>query len=282
MPVNVDLYTPNTLKYVFWALRNGVYPYGTTGALSDGDDAGMALYPVFATITPPQGDRTVTPIVGSGGVSGSTSGFSQDALTGALVVNAYNNIFDAAANIKVIHTNGDYNIIGSNQSKLQYAKLAFISNQKATNQESGGSKEKEWKVTEWFSMEAHPLAQDIDGTSDAVQPKNYSTSYDEVATDLMGEIITVVKYGYCTLYKYEYYSPYPVTIHTFIGDNSTVEVTLDYTIAASTAEAVQANTDGTPLVYTTAYAATGTTFTYVAAPAAATENTIRYQFLGGC
>jgi len=102
-----------------------------------------------------------------------------------------------------------------------------------------------------------------------------------------GETISNVNYGLTQAWKSDpYWSPYPITYHTYVGDGGAAQtVTLDETPTAADGDAVQIWDNGSKLVYTTNYTVVTSTkvVTFVGTDPADTQfAVIKYQFTPGC
>lgn len=95
-----------------------------------------------------------------------------------------------------------------------------------------------------------------------------------------GSAITNALNGTTAAHMFDGYSEYPVTFHSFTGNNAITTVTLAQTPAEASSDKVRVYVNGTALTYTTDYTVDVATrvVTFVAAPAAAAKVVIVYEY----
>jgi hypothetical protein len=286
MTANVETFSIGASTYLFWAKRNGNYPYGATGTIANGSDSGMPRYTGFASLALTVADAPIEPIIADGGVIGQFIGTPLEIISGAMVARGADLNFHAAASGLSIYADGQHDAIMWSQTCNTYGNLAMVINSKAKSLASGSLGESGWYVTEVFNVEVQPKPASLDGTSFAAKDLNYVLSVNQVDTELNGvSFANGTNYGAKKAYARTYWSEYPVHYHTHIGDNSDTTLTLSYTPAADSTNKVKVWQAGTALTYGAGagnVTNSGTTVTFGTAPGAGVVSIIRYEFLPSC
>jgi hypothetical protein len=250
-------------------------------AITNGADAGMSnLAGVTALeFTHPQG--TVSPVRGNGRTYTSFKGKPEGTSTGTLNMVFKDLNVDNGIRKTSIYARGVYDVTMFSLRCIEYANIAMITNQRAANQDGAEG----WLVREYHSMRVEPTGATLSGLTVDGVPVNYVFDMDETTKELTGLTVSSTNYGVASASYQEYWSPYPVTMQTFIGDAAATTVTLDYTPAGDGASFSELYADGVALTYG-AGAGSFTTalgvLTFGTAPAAGVTNVLRYQFIPTC
>lgn len=282
MTTNVEQFAVGVAEYFFWSQKSGAYPYGATGTISAGGDAGMARHKglASASLTFPEVPRTA--ILGDGGKIGEFIGQVTDVTNASVTFNSFDLDFDVALDGRAIYADGDHDAVIYSTNCASYADLCAVYNVRAQSLASGSLGEDAWAVFEIWNFEAAPNLPNLSGTSFDAQPVTYTMSLDEVDTELSGLTVSDTNYGVTQGTVKFYWSENPVCFHTHVGNNSDDSLTLDYTPAAANGNKVLLWQDGVAQTYTTDYTVSGTTLTFDSAPGSNVVSVIKYEFLAGC
>lgn len=280
---NVNVWAANGIQYLHWAALNGSYPYGATGTISNGSGAGMARYKAVQelTIEDPKGEVTYVP--GDNGVATAFTNQPQTLPTGSLKVGFFDQTATAKMNGLKIAALGQWDRSVFGPQCYTFADVCFIANSPANAEESNNVDEGMWQVAilNKVQMQAMMIAAMASNT-----PASWTNTANvkRSSKTLWGESYTGATLGTTAAAGEVFGSPYPVTMHTYIGNNSTLVVTLDETPVAAAATAIRVFKDGVELVYTTDFSVNVTTkvVTFVAAPGTGAVCIIVYQFSPVC
>ena len=273
-------------EYAFIAKKNGVYPYGITGTLANGADAGMSRAIGFTALDETVPAGTQSSAVGDNRV---ISGFRQgptELATAALGFIVFDHTIVAELTGSTIYTDGEYDISWRSQRCITIPNCVLMVSSRAKSQDSGAANEPGWSTKIYPAVELVQEGESYNGQSADAVLFNFAVTMNEVDTTPWGELIATnygQDYGFSTR---PIITDYPMTMHTYIGDGSTTSFVLDETPAAADALKVPDFEDGVALTYTTDYTAVEATKTVAyeagAIPAAAAVNIVPYQFVPGC
>lgn len=281
--INTNQYSILGISKAFYAIKNGVYPYGTVGTLANGSGAGMGVLRGVqnVNITEPQAG-TVT-VAGDNGVTTVFKTQPTELPSGEIVLGAFNQNFASKANGTLIYVDGDWDESGGVPLCYSFADTCMVLNSPASAQESSNLDQAGWVVTELLNLQIQAATINQMQSAAAVAFSNNATLKRSSAS-LAGRAFSIVNDGSTAFAVRQYMSDYPVTYHTFIGDASATTVTLDETPVAASGSAVQLWQNGTKKTYTTHYTIDATTkvLTFVAAPTAGMVNIVRYKYVPGC
>lgn len=282
MTANVEQFAVGVAEFFLWAKKNGAYPYGATGTLANGSDAGLQRHKGLASaaLTFPAVPRS--PILGDGGKLGEFLGQVVEVTDANVTFNVFDLNFDVALDGRSIYADGDHDAVIFSTTCVDYADMCAVYNVQAQSFATGSTGEGGWVVFELFDFEASPNMPALSGTSFEAQPVQYQMSLDEVDTELSGLAVSSANYGVTQGTVKMYWSENPVCYHTHVGDGTDATLTLDYTPAAADGDKIKLWQDGVAKTYTTDYTASGTTFTFGTAPTAGVVSVIRYEFVAGC
>lgn len=286
MTANVKLYSVGVAEYIFYAKKNGNYPYGITGTISNGSDASMGRYTGLASIAITAPEAPTETIQADGGVMGQFKGQALDPITGQLVMKALDLNFHKAAEGRSIYADGDHDAMIYSQSCINYGQLALVINMRAKSMASGSVGENGWFVVEMFNVEAQAQFPSFVGNAFAAVDFPYSLTLNTVDTELNGvSFSNGTNYGKKNGVMKYYWSEYPVHFHTHVGNAADTGVTLTYTPAADNTNKVKAWKNGVAVTYGAGagnFTNTGTAITFGTAPGAGEKTVIRYEFNPDC
>jgi hypothetical protein len=282
MVTAINLVSAAEVAATYIARKNGVYPYGITGTLANGSDAGMQLFKGFVELALTVPEAATIALLADGGVIGTRRGQPAAPISGTQTMLLIDQNVSIQSDGRVLYTEGSQEVELGSQFDLAYNKFCAVYNQRGEDRESA-SPTNIWWVTELLDFEWQRLLAGLSGTDFNARGDSYSMSVSEVAKDLFGVTFTVPNYGKTKGWFRRYQSDYPVYYHTFIGDGVTTTTTLDYLPASADAEGVRYTKGGVLQTYTTNYTVSTSTgvVTYVAAPAAGTVNILRVKIANG-
>jgi hypothetical protein len=279
----INSFTAIGPQSVFWAAANSGLPYGSTGTIASGASAGMARLKGIKSIEITEPDaETVVPT----GDNGALSPFilqPNTAPTGTLTASVRDQVFFTKSNGMKIATTGTRDLMGLIPACYNYGQIQLLINSPAKSEETATIGEDGFVVNGLMSVRNNSKAFTT-MTERAVRDWTNNLVFSRSSKTLWGETWVAATHGSTSFVGFEFSSPWPIHIKTFIGDGTVDEVTLDETLAEASAANVQVWRAGTSLVYTTAFTADTTTNTvsFVAAPAAASVNIIVYGFVPTC
>jgi hypothetical protein len=287
MAINVNSYAIKGIEYMFYAARIAGIPQGTSGsALANGGDAGMGRLGGVTGLDVSEPDAPTLPILGNNGVVGQFMGQPQALPSGTYTMTVFDQVFHTLSIGLAVEASGDYDMVGGFPQCFQFADLCFVINSPAQSQEAGSVGVSGWAVYEILMANAQSKLFSPWATN-AVKEFNGAINVTLSDETLYGVALTNADWGSTKLAGIGYWSPYPVTYHTFIGDNSDVAVTLSETPVAANVTAVQAWQAGVQLTYGAGagnYTVNPSTkvVTFGTAPGAGVEVVIKYQFVAAC
>lgn len=283
MTANLNKMAASAAKYFFWAQKNGVYPYGATGTIANGSDAGMPRHKGLSSINFAFPEATREAILGDGGKMGEFLSGILEASAATLTFNVLDQDYEAATRSTLIYADGDHDATIFSTQCVDFNDLCAVININAKAFDSGVVGQKGWLVIElWDYQDSSNLLDAISGVSYAPVPNTHSLSLDEVSTEISGLAVSSTNYGVTQGTIKWYWSENPVHYHTHLGDGLDTTLTLNYTPAASNGNKIKLWQNGTAKTYTTHYTASGTTLTFVAAPTAGMVSIIKYEFTDAC
>lgn len=274
------------VEYAWIAKKSGVYPYGITGSIANGSDAGMARARGFVSLEETVPAGAVSSAVGDNGVIG---GFRQgpvEITTANLGLIVFDHTIFAAMTGSTIYTDGEYDISWRSQRCLTIPDCMLVLNGRMKSQDSGAVNLAGWWTKIYPSVELFLEGESFSGQSPDAATYTFSVLINDVDTTPWGESIATnygQTYGFVSR---PIIADYPITFHTFVGNNSTDNFTVDETAAAASSDKVPVWADGTKLTYTTDYTivpSTGVlTFEAGALPGEGEVDIVMYQFTVSC
>lgn len=284
---NSNEFVENGAQYLFYAVLDGYTPKGTTGTIANGSSAGMGRLRGVDTIDIGEPDAPRVYAVGDNGVISAFINQPPTMPGGNLTLGVFNQNFVTKSNGTKIFTIGDWDLALGFPLCFSLADQLLIINAPANSEESSSLDEGGWAC----SM---VLKAQIQGkSSNQIQtaaPRKYGNvlSLKRSTYAPWGLAFSSATHGSTAgAFLGPFMSPYPIKMHTFIGDNSTVTFTLDETPAAANSTAVYLTQAGTALVYGAGagkYVVDTSTrvVTMGTAPGAGVIVTVLYEFIPGC
>lgn len=284
--VNTNQWSSFGIQYAFWAALNGAYPYGTTGSISNGGNAGMGRLRGVNSVQISESEAGTVYVNGDNGVVTSFLTQPQELPKGPINLGVMDQNFAAKSNGSVVYAEGDWDILGGVPQCYTFADLCLVLNAPGNAQESANLDEAGYEVTMILKLQNKANLFNEMATNAARQFAN-NTNVKRSTKELWGRAFSAVSDGSTAFAVRQFFSPYPVTIHTFVGDNSTTTVTLNETPAAATGTAVQAWQADTKLVYGSGagkYTVDTSTkvVTFGTAPGTGVKVILPYQFIPAC
>lgn len=279
----VNSFTANGPQSMFWAVANNGLPYGTTGVLANGASAGMADMVLVKSLDITEPDSETIYPTGNNGYADGYILEPNTGPTGTLTQGGRDQLLYVKSTGMKIATSNGRDLIGLGPLCRAYGQLQFLINSPAKSLESASMGENGFVVNGLMNVQSNtkgftPMTERAvrDWVSNLVLSRSSKT--------LWGESWVDITHGSTAFIGFEFPSPYPIHIMTFIGDGSTDEVELDKPLAEASATNVQVWRAGTGLVYTTAFTAdtTANSVSFVAAPTAASVNIIVYGYVPSC
>jgi hypothetical protein len=273
----------NGIRYAFANfLVNGVANGASPTALANGADSGSTWLRGMKTLEiAQQAWRTVAQTGDNGSLLWQTLLNPDAGPSGPMTVATADLDFAAKSEGGGVYTDGDWEWFFLSPSNAVLKPFTLIVNAPCQSDDAGSKGEVGYAVFWWFNLQAAPRITAA-GMTEAT-PLNMT--YDLIANPVdkwpTGRAFVLGEEGVCDAYGAVAFSPYPVTMHTLVGDGVATGMTLDYTPAAENALKVPAWLDGVKETYTTDYTVTASTkaVTIVVAPTAASKWVTPYQFL---
>lgn len=274
-----------------WGKNAGGIVEGTNGALANGADSGMGRLIGVENWNVALAKARAVAIPADNGLAGSIILAPNTVTSGTLDVTVNDPTFLTAPVGMLVDTEDtlDFALIGV--PCPQFVSLSVVINSPAQSATSGAVGVPAWEVS-WFPnvyMWAHGIDQYQDGNANHDIFDVVLSTFDRYP---WGQQPTVLLNGSTRGIKLApFFSPAPMIVHTFVGDGSTVTVTLNETPYAATGTAVRATSVAagvaTPLVYGTGagkYTVVPSTrvLTFGTAPAAGTIVPINYMYVPTC
>jgi hypothetical protein len=289
MTSNLNRFGALGVRYEFWALWDSASPNyiaGTDGSLAAGEDSGMGRAKGVQEINANTPAATAQSRQGDNGVLSTFIVNPTDSPAGSQNFGSFDQIFDVAATGRAIKAEGPHDISLSSNQCYTFKPMFLVVNSPASSDETGSVGEAGWQVIEYLYTFIQPL-QVTTTTSNTPHVYNHTLVFNERGVLPYGETITTDNYGLTQAWKTDpYWSPYPVTYHTYVGSGGSAQTfTLDETPAAADANALQIWDNGTKLEYTTNFAVSTSTkvVTFVSTtPASGHFAVAKYQFVPGC
>lgn len=284
---NSNEWSSNGIQYLFVAARNGRYPYGLTGTIANGSSAGMTRLRGVDSMEIAEPDPSRAYALGDNGVVTAFLNQPQELPGGSFGLSAFNQTFAAKANGgTTIFTHNEWDIAGGFPLCFSYADLMFIANSPMNSQESTSLDEAGFEVTMILNAQVHVKSQNAIQTA---TPRKFANTMNikRATYTPWGVAFATGTHGSTAFSFLTFTSPYPVKMHTFVGDNSTTTFTLDETPTAAAVTAVMLWQAGTLKTYGAGagnYTVDTSTkvVTMGTAPGTGVVVTVVYQFVPGC
>ena len=274
------------VEYAWVAQKNGVYPYGITGTIANGSDAGMARALAFTELAEnvPVGSQS-NAVADNRNYGGFRQGPTEQP-TSTLGFLIFDASIITALRGSTIYTDGEYDISWRSNRCLTLPDCALILNGRCKSEDSGAVNLPGWWTKIYPSVELTQTGLTHSGTSPDVAAIAFEVTLNEVDTTPWGQTIAT---NYAQAYGFvsdPIITDYPITLHTLVGDNTVVTYAVDETPAAADVNKFPLWIAGTKKTYTTDYAVVTATKTVTieaaAKPAAGVVAINLYQFVPGC
>ena len=275
IPVGVDFAFANFLKDGY---ANGSSPT----VLANGADIGSTWLRGLKTVTlAQQAWRPVNQTGDNGKLLFQAMLPPDSAPTGEMTVATMDLDFMAKAQGGALYTSGDWENFFISPTNQVLEPSTMIFNVPCQSDDVGSKGQAGYLVIWWFNVQSAPLPTAAGLTEAAPLDTTYNLIANPVDVWPSGRPFVLGEEGVCDAYGVIFFSPYPVTLHTLMGDGVVTDVVLDYTPAAEDVLKVPAWLEGVVEVYTTDYAVTQATKTIaiVVAPPAGERWVTPYQFL---
>lgn len=258
----------------------GYFNGSSATSLANGSDSGMIeIDGIDSAEINPQAPRIVT-ATGNDGAIG-TFIFPPDSNPqGQLTLGAFNsNLYALPQSNKVYAEGADWEFTMIQPSVFNMKNCCVVLNSQAQSRDSGTV------GLAGYMVEIYPRCQLIPSGGSGLrnaQASNFTHSIIANRFDAYpwGTALSASNEGTTGAVGFRFYSPYPVTMHAYKSDNSTVTFTVDKTPAAANADKFGMWRTAVKQVYTTNFTlvAATKTITLVAAGAAGVKNVALYQY----
>lgn len=272
---------------VFWAVANNGLPYGTTGTISPGSAAGMGRWKGVKSIEITEPDAESLVPTGDNGALDPFILQPNTAPTGTLTSSVRDHLLLTKSNGMKIATTGGRDLMGLIPACYNYGQIQLLVNSPAKSVETATIGEDGFIVNGLMSVRNNAKAFTT-MTERAIRDWVNNLVFSRSSKTLWGEPWVAATHGSTSFVGFEFPSPYPIHIKTFIG-NGTAGVTaspiiLDETLAEASAANIQVWRAGTQLAYTTDFTGSveDNTIEFDEAPPNGSVNIIVYGFVPTC
>lgn len=276
-------------RFAFYALYDNASPSfiaGTDGSLASAEDSGMGRLLGFQNLANTVPQATNEPRLGDNGTIGAFTVNPATVPSGTSAFGSFDQVFVTSVTGRTIKTEGPHDLSLATLNCNEYKPVFVVVNSPATSDAAGSIGELGYQVEEYLlvTVDDNSVA---DKSTNTQHIYTASFNYSDRDTTPWGETIIDGDYGVTRAWKFDpYWSPNPVTFHTYVGDGGAAQTfTLDLTPAGEDANNLQIWEAGTKLIYTTNYTVVASTgvVTFVGTdPAAAAFAVAKYQFVPGC
>jgi hypothetical protein len=277
MTNNVDQFNSAGLERVYWAVNSSAgYPYGVTGSIANGADAGMGRIIGAQNFNLPLQPPRQVSIPGDDSVQAIYFFQPETLPNGDMVLgNIDLNLWAKSQGIKN-YTDGDWDAVVGQPDSPTFSQLTLITNSQAKSAASGSVGNAGWFVKVYPRVQLVPIG---DQGQTAAGATNFTHQMIANVTDKLpwGTSFSVANNGTTRGASYMFYSENRVSLHTHVADASDVAFTLSYTPAAATANKIKVYRNGTLLTITTDWTVSGSTVTLQAAGSAGDVVVCRYE-----
>jgi hypothetical protein len=276
----------NGVQFGYWYVRNGAYPYGTTGTIAQASSAGGGRITAIKAIevSEPAVERLFP--TGNNGALGVSFTLQPNELpTGSMTMGGLDQTFITKSNGLVLDTWAGWDILGFGPQCYSFSQMMFVLNSPAKSLETATLNESGWLVTVLLNVENFATTM-ATMTERAVQEWANALTFSKSSTLPWGTAFTTADNNSTAFVGIQMSSDYPVTAHTYVADGVATTFTLDLTPVAASANAVMVVKNGgaTPMAYTTDYTVNTTTkvVTLVAAGTAGDKYVVFYKHTVVC
>ncbi len=281
-PVNIEQYISAGIESIWYSRKNGVYAYGASETLAAGSDSGAIRIDGVSEFTLQPAEYRTVSVGGDDTTLGSFIFPPEESPSGVLTLGTFNAALASAAQGTNTYAIQDWDTVVIQPEDFNFASLVIITNSRAKARSSGDLGEAGYMVQIWFNVTAVPRFATGLSTATAAQFTHTLTA-NMADTNPWGTALALANEGTTAAMGYQFWSPFPVTIHTFISDGVTETFVLDNKPAEGSVEKVPVFRTGSVLAYTTNYVVVTTTSTvdFVTAFFGTTGlvNVVPYQYL---
>lgn len=280
MTNNVEQFNSAGIDRVLWGVNSAAgYPYGTSGTIANGGDAGMGRLIGTQNINLPLQPPRQVPISGDDGPV-ATYFFAPENLPSGdlLLANIDLNLWAKAQGINV-YADGDWDVVVGQPDSPTFNQLTLITAAQAKSAMSGSVGNAGWMTTFYPRVQIVPIGvqSQANATASNFTHQLIANKFDRLP---WGTALSVANQGTTSGAQYgPFYSENRVALHTHVSDASDVTFTLTYTPAAATAAKIKVYRNGTLLTITTDWSVSGSVITLVAAGSAGDVVVVRYEYV---
>ncbi len=276
---NTIQYNSAGLSRVYWAANNTAgYPAGAAGSIANGSDASMAWLVGAENFNLPVQAPRVVNVLGDNDVQATYYFNPAQAPSGNLVLANIDLTFFAKAVETKVYADGVYSGVVIQPSLPIFNNMTFVINSDAKSAQSGSVGNAGFRVGIYNRVQVVPIGDQ--GRQDSAAA---SFTHQLVAnkSDKLpwGLAYSDANHGTTRGSGYEFFSPYPICLHTHVSNASDVDIVLTYEPAGTTAAEIQVWRNGTLLTITSDWTVSGSTITLAAAGTAGDVVVVRYQHL---
>ena len=277
MTTNVDQFNTAGLERVEWAVNSSAgYPYGVTGSIANGADAGMGRILGAQNFNLPLQPPRQVSIPGDDSVQAIYFFQPETLPNGDMVLgNIDLNLWAKSQGIKN-YTDGDWDAVVGQPDSPTFNQLTIITTSQAKSAQSGSVGNAGWFHKIYPRVQLVPIG---DQGQTSAGPTNFTHQMIANMTDKLpwGTSFSLANNGTTRGAMYLLKSEYRMTLHTHVSDASDTSIVLAYTPAAATANKIKVYRNGTLLTITTDWSVSGSTITLVSAGSAGDVVVVRYE-----
>lgn len=238
---------------------NNVYGIGSGLTLAQGADAGSLLLDLADSLALQEAEPR---FVSTKGDDGSGHVFilpPEENPRGSLAVGAFNaNLYALSRNMNV-YSDGDWEVTLIQPTNFLLKNMYLITNHLAKSWDSGSTGAAGYMVQILFDVQVYGRGPAQLANAQA-SPFEFSLVSNPNGYWPHGRAISVANEGDTGALGVRFYSPYPVTLHTFVQNNSDISFNLDKTPAEDAANKLRFFDNGTELTWVTSTPSGATEF----------------------
>jgi hypothetical protein len=282
---SINSFSALGVSAAYWYVRNGVYPYGTTGTIANGASAGGGrMKGVKAVAVTEPAPEIIIPTGDNGGLGPYTLQ-PNTATTGTITTASGDQTLIAKSNNLKVFSQGAWDILGFGPDCYSFSQMMFLFNSPAKSLESATLNEAGWVNT--FILNAENFATTLPNiTERAVMDWLNNLTLSASSGLPWGTSLVAATHGSASLKGLQISSPQPLAMHTYISDGAatTSAFTLDLTPYAANGGSVVIWKNGVLLAYTTDYTVNVSTkaVSLVAAGSAGDKFVVLYEYVFTC
>lgn len=273
-------YTSAGLSTLDWGYRNSSgYMLGAAATLANGSDSAMVNGDGIDAFNLQPADYRLVDIAGNDGSVGTyifpPAGLPQ----GTMELGTFNSALAVAGQGTKIWTDGDYEKVNIQPLERSNLALHLVTNSLAQSRDAATLGTPGYFVEVWYNVQAVPKF--ASGLKNATASSFTHQLIANMSTKMPdGRLLTLANNGCTQAIGEAFFSPYPITYHSFISNASTLVFTLGHLPVAANGTKVKLIKNGTAMTYTTDYTVNISTgvVTLVAAGTAADVFEVLYQY----